>query len=61
MEIIDGALEESLHLGGVEVNRNDVFNAGDAHQVCKEAGGDGPPMGLFLGLAVVGEIGDDSC
>lgn len=60
MEIIDGALEESLHLRCVEVDRNDVLNAGDAHQVRKEAGGDGSAMGLLLGLAVVGKIRDDS-
>lgn len=60
MEIIDGTLKESLHLRCVEVDRDDVLNAGDAHQICKETGGDGSSMRLLLGLAIIREIGDDS-
>jgi hypothetical protein len=31
MEVIDRALEETLHLGGVEIDGDDVFDAGDVH------------------------------
>lgn len=33
VEVVDRALEETLHLGGVQVDRNYVFDAGDPKQI----------------------------
>ena len=60
VEVIDRALEESLHLRGVEVDGDDMLDAGHTHQVCQETRGDCASVGLLLGLAVVGKVRDDS-
>ena len=60
-EVIHRALEEALHLRGVEVDGHDVGDTGDVEEVGNHAGGDGPAMLLFLGLARVGEVRHDSC
>ena len=58
-EVVDGALEEALHLGGVQVDGYDVVHAGDFHEVGEHAGGDGAAVRLLLRLARVGEVGHD--
>lgn len=44
VEVVDGALEEALHLRGVQVDRDYVFDAGDAKQVRQQSRSDGTPM-----------------
>jgi hypothetical protein len=58
-EVVDGALEEALHLGGVEVDGHDVVNAGNVEEVRNHAGRDGAAVLLLLGLARVREVGHD--
>ncbi len=59
MEIIDGALEEALHLRSVEVDRHDMFDTGDMKQIGEHASGDGAPVRLLLGLPTVREVWQD--
>jgi hypothetical protein len=58
-QVVDRALEEALHLAGVEVDGDDMVNASNVHQVGNHAGGDGSTVTLLLGLARVGEVGHD--
>ena len=59
-EVIDRALEEALHLGGVEVDGHDMVHTGDVKKVCDHAGGDSPAVLLLLRLARIWEVGHDS-
>lgn len=59
-EVVDRALEEALHLGGVEIDGHDVVDTRDVKKVCDHAGGDGPAVLLLLRLARVWEVGHDS-
>ena len=44
VEIVDGALEESLHLRGVQVDSYYVFDPGHVEQSSQQPGSDGPAM-----------------
>jgi hypothetical protein len=59
-EVVDRALKEALHLGSVQVEGNDVVNAGDVKEVRNHARSNGPAMLLLLRLARVGEVRHDS-
>ena len=61
VEVVDRTLEETLHLGGVEVDGDDVVDACDVEEVGEHAGCDGAAMGLLFRLAGVWEVGEDSC
>jgi hypothetical protein len=59
VEVIDWALEKALHLGCVQVHRDNVLNAGNMEEVGKHSSGDGAPVRLLLGLATVWEVRED--
>ena len=44
MEIVDWASEEALHLRGMQVNRNDMFNSGNVEKVRKHTCSDRTTM-----------------
>jgi hypothetical protein len=58
-KVVDGTLEEALHLRGMEVDRYYVVHASNSHEVGDHSRGDGASMGLLLGLARVWEVGHD--
>lgn len=60
VEVIDWAFEEALHLGGVEVDGDDVVYARDVEEVGEHAGCDSATVGLLFRLAGVGEVWEDS-
>lgn len=59
VEIVHGDLEEALHLGGVEVHRDDVVHPGDGQEVRDHLGGDTAPVLLHLALLDVGKVRED--
>lgn len=60
VEVVNRAFEEALHLGCVEVDGDDVLNAGHIKEVRQHPGGYRAPVRLLLGLAAVGEVGKNS-
>ncbi|KPC74048.1 hypothetical protein ADL26_11755, partial [Thermoactinomyces vulgaris] len=58
-EVVDGAVEEALDLGGVEVHGEDAVGAGGLEQVGHEARGDGLAAAVLLVLAGVAVERDD--
>ena len=59
MEVVDGALEEALHLRSVQINRDDVLNTSNTEKIGKHSRSDGAAVRLLLGLATVGEVWQD--
>lgn len=60
-EIVHGTFEETLHLAGMEVDCDNVVDAGYIEEVGDHASSDSSTVGLLLGLARVGEIRHDGC
>ena len=60
VEVIYRASEEALHLRCVQIDGNDVLNAGHTEKVGEHTGGDGTSMSLLLGLSAVREVWQDS-
>lgn len=58
-QVVNRALEEALHLAGVQVHCNDMVDSRNVHEVGQHAGGDGASVALLLGLAGVWEVWDD--
>lgn len=58
-EVVHGALEEALHLAGVQVHGDDMVDTGNVHEVGQHAGSDGTSVALLLRLARVWEVRDD--
>src|SRR5207245_2190862 len=59
VEVIDGDVEKSLHLGGVEIDGHDTVCAGALKQVCEELGRDRNTSGIFSILSGVTKIRND--
>lgn len=60
MEVVDWAFEEALHLGGVQIDGDDVVYACDVEEVGEHAGSDGAAVGLLFRLAGVWKVWEDS-
>src|SRR6185312_1544699 len=52
-QVVHGAVEEALDLGGVQVHRHDPVRAGDLEHVRDQPGGDGLTSAVLLVLAAV--------
>lgn len=59
VEVVDGDIEESLDLAGVQIHGDDMVAAGRLQHVCHQFRSDGSTRLVLLVLAGVGEVGDD--
>ena len=59
-EIVDGTFEETLGLGCVQIDGDDMIDAGHFHEVGQHASRNGTSVGFLLRLARVREVGHDS-
>ena len=59
IEMIDGDVEESLDLSGVEIDADDAVGPGAFEEAGDEFCGDGGSAGVLLVLTGVSKIGDD--
>ena len=61
VEVVDGAFEEALHLGRVQVDCDHMLDASDPEQVREHSRCDGATVGLLLRLSAIREVGEHSC
>lgn len=59
VQVVDGNIEESLDLRGVEIHSDDMVAAGGLKHVSHQTGSDGRTRFILLVLTSVGEVGQD--
>lgn len=59
VQVVDGHVEETLDLAGVQVHGDDVVASGGNQHVCDELGGYGSSALVLLVLSGIGKVGKD--